>query len=61
MIKYDNAPAYMTYQSNEVDTEESFEKTFGIHVKASVLKGLLVHTLITTTVRPKPQEKVCAY
>ena len=40
MIKYDNAPAYMTYQSNEVDTEESFEKTFGIHVKASVLKGI---------------------
>ena len=41
MINYDNSPAYMIYQSDEVNTEESFERTFGIHVKASVLKGII--------------------
>ena len=40
-INYENAPAYITYQSDEVNTEESFEKTFGIHVKANVLKGII--------------------
>lgn len=40
-IDYNNAPAYITYRSNEVTTEESFLKTFGIHVKASVLGGMV--------------------
>ena len=40
-IDFDNAPTYMTYVSNEVTTQESFSKSFGIHVKVDVLKGLV--------------------
>lgn len=40
-IKYDEAPAYITYLSNDVTTKESFNKTFNIHVKASVFAGIV--------------------
>lgn len=40
-IDFNNAPTYMTYVSNEVTTQESFSKSFGIHVKVDVLKGLV--------------------
>jgi flavomodulin len=40
-IDYNNTPAYLTYISNEITTTNSFNKTFGIHVKAEVLSGLV--------------------
>lgn len=40
-IKYDEAPAYITYLSNDVTTKESFNKTFNIHTKVNVLGGIV--------------------
>lgn len=40
-IDYDNTPSHISYISNEVSTVESFNKTFGIHAKASVYGGLV--------------------
>ena len=40
-IEYDNAPAYITYLSNDVTTKESFNKTFNIHTKVNVLGGIV--------------------
>ena len=40
-IDFNNTPTYMTYVSNEVTTQESFSKSFGIHAKINVLKGLV--------------------
>ena len=40
-MSYDTTAAYMTFISNEVSTTQSFNKTFGIHVKAEVLSGLV--------------------
>lgn len=38
-IDYNNVASYLTYISNEVTTIESFNKTFGIHAKASAWAG----------------------
>lgn len=40
-IDYENVPTYLTYISHEVDTEESFNKTFRTHLKVNVLAGLI--------------------
>lgn len=40
-MSYDVTAAYVTYISNEVTTTQGFNKTFGIHMKANVLSGLV--------------------
>lgn len=40
-IDYENVPTYLTYVSHEVNTEESFNKTFRSHLKANILAGLI--------------------
>lgn len=38
---YENAPFYMSYNSDEVTTAESFNKSFGLHTKLNILAGLV--------------------
>lgn len=38
-IDYDNVASYLTYTANQVTTIESFNKTLGIHAKASAWAG----------------------
>ena len=40
-IRFESTPTYLTYMSNEVTTQESFSKSFGIHANVQVLKGLI--------------------
>ena len=40
-VDYNNTAAYLTYISNEVFSQESFCKSFGIHASVEVLKGLV--------------------
>lgn len=40
-IDYTFVPAYVNYQSDEVTTETSFNKSFNIHANVNVLKGLV--------------------
>lgn len=41
LINYNAVPSFYSYESNSVTTQESFNKTLDIHVKADVLGGLV--------------------
>ncbi|MCL5247731.1 thiol-activated cytolysin family protein [Cellulophaga sp. 20_2_10] len=41
LIDYAAVPSFYSYESNSVTTQESFNKTLDIHVKADVLGGLV--------------------
>ncbi|MCL5246764.1 thiol-activated cytolysin family protein, partial [Cellulophaga sp. 20_2_10] len=41
LIDYTAVPSFYSYESNSVTTQESFNKTLDIHVKADVLGGLV--------------------
>ena len=43
-IDYDKTPSYLTYQSSEVSTAQSFNKVFQTHEKSEVIEGLVKNT-----------------
>ncbi|SFW62190.1 hypothetical protein [Cellulophaga fucicola] len=50
LINYNAVPSFYSYESNSVTTQESFNKTLDIHVKADVLGGLVSSSFNLTRV-----------